>query len=100
MAGVNNPVAASPAAMLNHMMQGVNIGHGNVVVGGTNGCGTSEPFPNAAAVTVQQQQSGILQAVLSALKASVARVRAAEISHEFSKRLLKGQLGVGGDDSK
>ena len=54
---VNNLVAALPSAMLNHMMQGKKIGHGNAGVGSTNGGSTSAPLPNAAADPVQLQQA-------------------------------------------
>ena len=96
----NNPVSASPEVMLNRMMPGGDLGHGNTGGGSTNGGGTSAPSPNAASVPVQLQQPGSDQAVWSALKAAVARVGAAAISHEFSKRMLKGQSNVGGDESK
>ena len=96
----NTPVAAFPAAMLNHMIQGINIGHRNAGRSSTNLGGTSAPSPNSAAALVQIQQPDSRQEVWSALKEAVARVGAAAISHEFSKRMLKGQSNVGGDESK
>ena len=40
------------------------------------------------------------QAGWSALKAAVELVGEAETSHKLSKRMLKGQSDVGGDDSR
>ena len=68
----HNPVAASPAEILNHMMQGENLGHGNVGGGSTNGGGNYAPSPNAESSPVQKQQAGSVQAVCSALKEAVA----------------------------
>ena len=70
--GGKNTVAASSSEILNHMMQGGDICHGNAGEGSTNGGGNYAPSPNAASSPVQKQQAGSVQAVCSALKEAVA----------------------------
>ena len=85
---------------MNQMMQGGNCGNGNEGRGITNVDGTSAPPPNSSTAPVHKQQEGRGQAGLYALKAAVALVGEAETSHKLSKRMLKGQSNVGGDDSR
>ena len=58
MAGRQDPVAASPAARLNEMMQGGNHRQENTGGGRKNVGGTSDPLPISAAALVQYQQVG------------------------------------------
>ena len=70
--GGHNLVAASPPAMLNQMIQGVNCGHGNTGGGSTNGGGTSAPPPNEVEAPVRHQKAGSGQAGWPELKEAVA----------------------------
>ena len=101
----HNPVAASPAAVLNQIMQWWGggrggCGHGNSRGCSTNGGGTSALPPNSGAVPVNHQQAGIGQVGWSVLKEAVAQVGEASTWHELLKRILKGHSDIGWNNSK